>query len=78
MNFVDDYNVNGVQTGGNTANFDKFSYASAGLEFSLGSKSKPNLDWVNPLALMYDAVSYTHLDVYKRQEYNHARLLYFL
>jgi OOP family OmpA-OmpF porin len=54
MNFVDDYNVNGVQTGGNTANFDKFSYASAGLEFSLGSKSKPNLDWVNPLALMYD------------------------
>ena len=54
MNFVDDFNFNGVQTGGITSNFDKFSYASAGLEFSLGSKSKPNLDWVNPLALMYD------------------------
>ena len=54
MNFVDDFNVNGVQTGGITSNFDKFSYASAGLEFSLGSKAKPNLDWVNPLAMMYD------------------------
>jgi OOP family OmpA-OmpF porin len=54
MNFVDDFNVNGVQTGGITSNFDKFAYASAGLEFSLGSKAKPNLDWVNPLALMYD------------------------
>ena len=54
MNFVDDFNVNGVQTGGITSNFDKYSYTSAGLEFSLGSKNKPNLDWVNPLALMYD------------------------
>ncbi|KQB99658.1 OmpA family protein [Pedobacter sp. Hv1] len=55
MNFVDDFNFNGVQSGSSiTSNFDKFSYASAGLEFSLGSKSKPNLDWVNPLALMYD------------------------
>ncbi len=54
MNFVDDFNLNGVQTGGNTANFDKFSYASAGLEFSIGSKDKANMDWVNPLALMYD------------------------
>ncbi len=54
MNFVDDFNVNGVVNGLANPNFDKFSYASAGLEFSLGSKSKPNLDWVNPLALMYD------------------------
>ncbi|HTM98773.1 MAG TPA: OmpA family protein [Pedobacter sp.] len=55
MSFVDDFNVNGVQAGNSiTSNFDKFSYTSAGLEFSLGSKAKPNLDWVNPLALMYD------------------------
>lgn len=55
MSFVDDFNVNGVQTSNSiTSNFDKFSYTSAGLEFSLGSKAKPNLDWVNPLALMYD------------------------
>jgi len=33
---------------------DKFSYAYGGLEFSLGSSAKQNLDWVNPVALMYD------------------------
>ena len=33
---------------------DKFSYGYGGLEFSLGSSAKPNLDWVNPVALMYD------------------------
>lgn len=33
---------------------DKFGYLYTGLEFSLGAKTKPNLDWVNPLALMYD------------------------
>ena len=53
MNFLDDFNLNGVATG-STPNFDKWSYLAAGLEFSLGSKAKPNLDWVNPLALMYD------------------------
>ena len=53
MNFLDDYNLNGVTTG-NPPNFDKWSYLAAGLVFSLGSKAKPNLDWVNPLALMYD------------------------
>jgi len=33
---------------------DKFGYLYTGLEFSLGAKNKPNLDWVNPIALMYD------------------------
>jgi OOP family OmpA-OmpF porin len=33
---------------------DKFGYLYTGLEFSLGAKTKPNLDWVNPIALMYD------------------------
>jgi OOP family OmpA-OmpF porin len=33
---------------------DKWSYTSAGVEFSLGSTAKPNLDWVNPVAMMYD------------------------
>ena len=33
---------------------DRYSYAYGGLEFSLGSSAKPNLDWVNPVALMYD------------------------
>lgn len=52
MNFVDGDNVDGVYAGGTSK--DKYSYANAGLEFSLGSKSKPNLDWVNPVAMMYD------------------------
>jgi OOP family OmpA-OmpF porin len=50
--FVDGDNLDGL-----TANYptkDKFSYAYGGLEFALGSKSKPNLDWVNPAALFYD------------------------
>ncbi|MFN8407298.1 MAG: OmpA family protein [Sphingobacteriaceae bacterium] len=33
---------------------DKYSYGYGGIEFVLGSKSKPNLDWVNPVAMMYD------------------------
>ena len=52
MNFVDGDNVDRIYAGGTSK--DKFSYTSAGLEFSLGSKAKPNLDWVNPLAMMYD------------------------
>jgi OOP family OmpA-OmpF porin len=52
MNFVDGDNLDALYAGGTSK--DKFSYASAGLEFSLGSKSKPNLDWVNPVAMMYD------------------------
>jgi OOP family OmpA-OmpF porin len=52
MNFVDADQVDGLYAGGTSK--DKFSYGSAGLEFSLGSKAKPNLDWVNPIAMMYD------------------------
>ncbi len=52
MNFVDGDNLDAVYAGGTSK--DKFSYGSAGLEFSLGSKAKPNLDWVNPVAMMYD------------------------
>ncbi|RKD18213.1 hypothetical protein BCY91_15515 [Pelobium manganitolerans] len=33
---------------------DKFSYASAGLDFALGAKSKTNIIWANPIATMYD------------------------
>ncbi len=64
MNFVDDVNVNGVVNTLANPNFDKYSYLSAGLEFSLGNKAKPNLDWVNPLALMYDELK----DASLRQE----------
>ena len=52
MHFIDSDNFDGVYAKATTK--DKFSYGYAGLEFSLGSSAKPNLDWVNPLALMYD------------------------
>lgn len=52
MYFVDGDNVDGTYAKGTSK--DKFSYAYGGLEFSLGSSAKPNLDWVNPVALMYD------------------------
>lgn len=52
MNFMDGDNLDGLYA--RQPSNDKFSFASAGLEFSLGSAAKPNLDWVNPLAMMYD------------------------
>lgn len=51
MNFIDSDNLDGSRLKqGN----DSFSYSSIGLEFSLGSKSKQDLTWVNPVATMYD------------------------
>ncbi|RYY07847.1 MAG: OmpA family protein [Sphingobacteriaceae bacterium] len=50
--FVDGDNLDGVTVAYPTK--DKFSYGYGGLEFALGGKSKPNLDWVNPAALLYD------------------------
>lgn len=59
VNFDLGYNMNilinsddldGAAVGGR----DNWSYTYGGLEFSLGNASKPNLDWTNPVALMYD------------------------
>ncbi len=52
MHFIDGDNFDGQYGKGTTK--DKFSYGFAGLEFSLGAQSKPNIDWVNPVAMMYD------------------------
>lgn len=52
MYFLDSDNLDGTYAKGTSK--DKFSYSYAGIEFSLGSTAKPNLDWVNPVALMYD------------------------
>ncbi|WP_026897262.1 OmpA family protein [Daejeonella oryzae] len=52
MYFVDGDNFDGTYTSVGTN--DKFSYGYGGLEFSLGSSAKPNLDWANPVAMMYD------------------------
>jgi OOP family OmpA-OmpF porin len=57
--FIDDDNFDGSKFG--TTN-DKFSYAHAGLEFALGSSSKPQLATHNPVASM----EYEHLTEEKR------------
>ncbi len=51
-NFVDGDNLDGAAVRYPTK--DKFSYGYGGLEFTFGGAGKPNLDWVNPVALMYD------------------------
>lgn len=53
--FVDGDNLDGSKYQFPTK--DKFSYGYGGLEFALGSKSKPNLDWVNPAAMLYDELN---------------------
>ncbi len=62
MNFVDSKSLFGPSaTNGSVpttsvakgAN-DKYSYTYAGLEFSLGSSSKPDLTWHNPVSTLYD------------------------
>ena len=51
-NFIDGFNFTGVHADYPASN--KYSYGYAGLEYTFGPKSKPNLDWVNPVAMMYD------------------------
>ena len=51
-NFIDGDNFDGYKTAANSK--DHYSYGYGGLEFTLGSKSKPSLEWVNPVAMMYD------------------------
>jgi len=51
-NFIDGDNFDGYKA--NYPTKDRYSYGYAGLEYTLGSKSKPSLEWVNPVAMMYD------------------------
>lgn len=51
--FLDGDNLDGYYSKGGSSK-DKYSYGYAGLEFSLGSTAKPNIDFVNPIAVMYD------------------------
>lgn len=56
-NFIDDDFLDGIhnkETNGRDYQKDKFSYGYAALEFSIGKNSKPNIDWVNPVSLMYN------------------------
>jgi OOP family OmpA-OmpF porin len=51
VSFVQGYNFQGFHT---YPQQNHYSYTYGGLEFTLGSKSKQNLEWVNPVAQMYD------------------------
>jgi len=51
-NFIDGFNFTGVHAKFPASN--KYAYGYGGLEYTFGPKSKPNLDWVNPVAMMYD------------------------
>ena len=50
-NFIDDYNFTGVHRFPSASHY---GYTNAGVEYTFGPKSKPNLEWVNPVAMMYD------------------------
>ena len=49
--FVQAYNFSGFHT---YPQFDEYGYTYAGLEYTFGTKNKPNIEWVNPVAMMYD------------------------
>ena len=49
--FMDADNLDGTWA---RNDMDSWSYGYGGLDFSLGSAAKPSLEWVNPVALMYD------------------------
>lgn len=51
MNFLDADNLDGYNFGPSK---DRFSYGYAGLEFALGARTKPQLQWHNGPAVMYD------------------------
>jgi len=51
VTFVQGYNFSGVHT---YPHQDRYSYTYAGLEYTFGPKSKANIEWVNPIAQMYD------------------------
>ncbi|WP_207424476.1 OmpA family protein [Desertivirga brevis] len=52
-NFLDADNLDRTWKNG-ASNKDRWSYGYAGLEFTLGNKAKPSLQWTNPIAVMYD------------------------
>ena len=56
-NIIDDDFLDGIhnrETNGRDYQKDKFSYGYGSLEFSIGKSLKPNIDWVNPVSLMYN------------------------
>jgi OOP family OmpA-OmpF porin len=51
ISFVQGYNFAATHT---YPHFSHYSYTYGGLEYTFGPKTKQNLEWVNPVAQMYD------------------------
>jgi len=49
--FINGYNFSGFHS---YSAMDHYAYTYAGLEYTFGTKTKPNIEWVNPVAMMYD------------------------
>jgi OOP family OmpA-OmpF porin len=49
--FIDASNFQGFH---NYPYLDHYGYSYGGLEYTFGPKTKPNIEWVNPVAMMYD------------------------
>ncbi|MDP9078035.1 MAG: OmpA family protein [Bacteroidota bacterium] len=57
VTFIQGYNFTGFHTYSDAidrSTMSHYSYTYGGLEYTFGPKSKPNLEWVNPIAMMYD------------------------
>ena len=52
VTFVDNYNFSGFKTYPQLTSH--YAYTYAGLEYTFGTKTKPSLEWANPVAMMYD------------------------
>jgi len=57
MNFQDADQFDGNKLYNVPSHRDKYTLGYAGIEWTLGPKSKPNLEWVNPVAMMYDELN---------------------
>lgn len=51
VTWVDGYNFSGFHS---YPLIQHYAYTYAGLEYTFGTKTKPNIEWVNPVAMMYD------------------------
>jgi OOP family OmpA-OmpF porin len=57
VTFIQGYNFQGYSTYSGAVNpstMNHYGYTYGGLEYTFGPKTKPNLEWVNPIAMMYD------------------------
>jgi OOP family OmpA-OmpF porin len=51
MTWIDNFNFSGFKT---YPDYSHYAYTYAGLEYTFGTKTKPALEWANPVATMYD------------------------